>query len=350
MKVWHGIYTEIITIDNIFQAWDEFLKSKRSKWDVMTFGRNLEDNLFELQQNLKGKKYKHGRYKSFFVRDPKVRHIHKAQVRDRVVHHLTSKVLEKIFEPTFYSHSYSCRKDKGTHKAVIAFIKMTRKISNNNTSGCFVLKCDVRKFFQTVDHRVLLRLLRVRIKDKNFLWLLKEIIKSFVGEFTFDAKNPKGMPIGNLTSQLFANIYLDPLDQFIKHKLKPPAYIRYADDFAVISSDEKYLKGIIPKIERFVSSKLKLALHPQKVSINDYYLGTDFLGYVIFPNFVLPRTKTKKRMFRKLCKKTRLIKSQDEPIEKLNEAIQSYLGYLSHASAFKLSENTKNQILFWLSS
>lgn len=316
----------------------------------MAFGRNLEDNLFSLQQDLKERRYKHGRYKSFFVRDPKVRHIHKAKVRDRVVHHLTSKVLEKIFEPTFYGHSYSCRKDKGTHKAVIAFIKTTRKISKNNTSSCYVLKCDVRKFFQTVDHRVLLRLLRVRIKDKNFLWLLNEIIESFTGEFTLDEKNPKGMPIGNLTSQLFANIYLDPLDQFIKHKLKPPAYIRYADDFAVISPDKRYLESLIPKIERFVSSRLKLELHPQKVTIDDYYLGIDFLGYVIFPNFILPRTKTKRRMLRKLRKKTRLIKSQDEPIEKLNETIQSYLGYLSHASAFKLSEIVKNQILFWLSS
>src|SRR3989344_900280 len=169
MKVWHDIYIKIITLENLFQAWEEFAKGKRKKWDVICFERHLEDNLFDLYADLVKKTYKHGSYKSFFIRDPKVRHIHKAIVRDRVVHHLVSKVLEEIFEPTFYAHSYSCRKEKGTHKAISTFVDISRRASRNNSSTLFVLKCDIKKFFATVDHNVLYLILKQKIVDKDFL-------------------------------------------------------------------------------------------------------------------------------------------------------------------------------------
>ena len=261
------------------------------------FERNLEDNLFTLYESLLNKTYEHGGYKAFYIRDPKIRHIHKACVRDRVVHHLTSKVLERIFEPTFYAHSYSCRKNKGTHKGIKAFIKLARKVSRNNTAPLYVLKCDIKKFFASVDHSVLLEILNKSIKDDDFIWLLDEIIYSFKTEVV-----DKGIPIGNLTSQLFANIYMNPLDQYMKHKLKTKNYIRYADDFVVLSQDKKYLEDLIPMIKEFLEKELKLTLHPNKIGISNYYLGVDFLGYVIFPNFVVPRTKTKRRMFRKIYK------------------------------------------------
>lgn len=147
----------------MFQAWEEFLKGKRAKADVGVYERNLEDNIFDLHRELSEKTYRHGNYQEFYVRDPKVRHIHKACVKDRVVHHLTSKVLEEIFDPTFYPHSYSCRKGKGTHRAVQAFVKMSRKASKNNTSKLLILKCDIKKFFASVDHEVLIKLLKKRI-------------------------------------------------------------------------------------------------------------------------------------------------------------------------------------------
>jgi len=289
-------------------------------------------------------------YKSFFLRDPKVRHIHKATVKDRVIHHLVSYVLERLFEKTFYAHSYSCRQNKGTHKAVISFVKFARKASHNNTSPLFVLKCDIRKFFASVDQEILLRLLRERIKDPEFIWLLEEVIGSFSSEQTLGPLFPaKGMPIGNLTSQLFANIYMDPFDQFMKHQLKVKYYIRYADDFIVMSDTKEYLDAVVPQIANFLEQTLKLTLHPNKVSIRSYYLGIDFLGYIIFPHFILPRTKTKRRLLKKIQKKVLQVKSRKSTAEELEQTVNSYLGYLQHANAYKLSQTIKNQVWFWLS-
>lgn len=287
--------------------------------------------------------YRHGSYEEFYVRDPKIRHIHKACVNDRVVHHLISQVLEDIFDPTFYAHSYSCRKGKGTHKAVAAFTKLARKASKNNSSRLFVLKCDVKKFFANVDHHVLLELLTKRVTDESFVWLLQQVINSFKTE-----NESKGMPIGNLTSQLFANIYLDPLDQYIKHELKVEYYIRYADDFAIMSDNQDYLESILAQVKDFLTNQLKLALHPNKISIRDYYLGIDFLGYVVFPKFILPRTKTKRRILRKLKERAKLIKEGTAPLESFDQAMYSYLGYLSHCNGYKLAQEVKNQKLFLL--
>lgn len=346
MKISHKVYQEITTPEAIFQAWDEFINGKKKKADVIEFGRFLEDNLFSLQESLRKKTYKHGGYKSFYVRDPKVRHIAKACVRDRVVHHLVTNVLEEIFDPTFYAHSYSCRKDKGTHKAVEAFVSMARKVSHNNTSRCFVLKCDIKKFFATVDHDVLTESLEERIKDKDFLWLLDEIINSFRSEYTVELFSPKGMPIGNLTSQLFANIYLNSLDIFMKNELKLKYYIRYADDFVILSDNLEDLNKLLPKIAGFTEKNLKMSLHPNKIKICNYYLGIDFLGYIVFPNFIIPRTKTKRRILRKLEQKIKQFQNSGTTAESLNQTLQSYLGYLQHANAYKLSEDLKNKILF----
>ena len=255
MRIWHNIYKDLITLESVFQAWDEFIQGKKKKADVVEFGRFLEDNLFELHQSLQEKTYRHGSYKSFYIRDPKVRHISKACVRDRVVHHLVSNELEKIFDKTFYVHSYSCRKEKGTHKAIETFIKISRMASKNNTSPLFALKCDIKKFFASVDHEILYRLLDRKILDDDFLWLLKEIIDSFKVD-----SMAKGMPIGNLTSQLFANIYMDPFDQFMKQELKVKYYIRYADDFVILSENREYLEELVEEIKDFLELKLKLFL------------------------------------------------------------------------------------------
>lgn len=312
---------------NIFLAWDEFVRGKRQKTDVQKFGRYLEDNLFDLQKSLQDKTYQHYGYHEFYVRDPKIRHIHKACVKDRIVHHLVSKVLEEIFEPTFYVHSYSCRKNKGTHKAVKTLVKMTRKASKNNSSSLFILKCDIKKYFASVDHNILIKLIKKQISDNNFIMLVLIIIKSFNIKNCLD----KGMPIGNLTSQFFANIYLDPLDKYVKHNLGVKYYLRYADDFVLLADNKNDLNILLTKIEKYLNDTLKLFLHPNKIEIRDYYLGIDFLGYVIFPNYIIPRTKTKKRIFKKL---------NDEKM--FNQRLQSYLGYLSHCNGYKLAQRLKN--------
>ena len=320
---------DLISIENIFQAWNEFKKGKRGKKDVQTFEINLEDNLFDLHLRLKSKNYQHGKYKSFYVNDPKKRHIHKACVSDRIVHHLLYKYLYNLFDKNFIYDSYSCRLKKGTHRGVRRLSLFIRKVSKNYTGYCWVLKCDIKKFFATIDQEILLNLLKKKIGDINIIRLLKEIVESF----NSGLEKGKGIPLGNLTSQIFANIYMNELDQFIKHNLKIKHYLRYADDFVILSENRNYLEGLIFKISDFLESNLKLSLHENKVVISKYTHGIDFLGYIVLPYIILPRTKTRKRMFRKLKEKINL--------SNFNQSLQSYLGYFSHANSHDLAKEVK---------
>lgn len=317
-------YQELISLENLFQAWDEFKKGKRKRKDVQIFERNLEDNLFDLQESLNDKTYKHGGYQAFYVQDPKQRHIHKANVTDRIIHHLLYKYLYKLFDKSFIYDSYSCRLEKGTHKAVDRLEKFTRIVSKNYTKDCWVLKLDIKKFFASVNHGVLRNLLKRKIKDQNILWLLIQVIDSF----------PLGIPLGNLTSQVFANIYLNELDQFVKHKLKIKYYLRYADDFILLSEDKQSLERSVVTISNFLKSNLKLELHPKKIILRKLSWGIDFLGYIVLPHYILPRTKTKRRLFEKLKLKV------NDP--NFNQSFQSYLGYLSHANSYQIEQQLKN--------
>ncbi|KKT29561.1 hypothetical protein A3G55_01530 [Candidatus Giovannonibacteria bacterium RIFCSPLOWO2_12_FULL_44_25] len=173
------IFEQIIDLNNLFSAWKKFKLGKKDNADVQEFEFNLEDNLFELHRQLAEMTYKHNSYTSFYIHDPKIRHIHKAAVRDRVLHHAVFKVLNLIFEPTFIANSFSCRIGKGTHKGVAALEKAARKVSHNYSGPCFALKCDIRKFFDSVDQRILKNILARRIKDRKAMWLCEEIIDSF---------------------------------------------------------------------------------------------------------------------------------------------------------------------------
>ena len=322
----HIDYSNLISIENLFQAWGEFRKGKSKRYDVQLFERNLEDNLFGLYKSLKDKTYKHGTYQSFYVNDPKQRHIHKANVSDRVVHHLLYTFLYKLFDKTFIYDSYSCRLNKGTHKGVKRLEEFTRQVSKNYTRPCFALKCDIKKFFASVDHIILLSLLKKKIYDEDIVWLLEQIISSFHSEQGLS----KGMPLGNLTSQVFANIYLNELDQFVKHNLKVKHYIRYADDFLILSSYKGALQRSLVTIREFVKNNLILELHPNKIIFRKLEWGIDFLGYVVLPYYIVPRTKTKRRIFKKLKEKI--------GSEKFNQSLQSYLGYLGHAKSFRITQ------------
>ena len=206
MKRYGNIYERMIHPESLFAAWNCFKVGKTKRPDVAEFEWKLEENIFALHRDLKSKTYRHGPYSSFFITDPKQRHIHKATVRDRVVHHAVFQALNPIFEPTFISDSYSCRVGKGTHKGVDALTNMVRKVSRNYTRPCFVLKCDVRRFFDSIDHHILLEILRERIADPNVVRLLETVVHSFLPSGQSDLFNRKGVPIGNLTSQLFANV------------------------------------------------------------------------------------------------------------------------------------------------
>lgn len=307
-------YNNIISLENLLIAWRQFLNGKRNKKDVEVFERNLISNIFSIYSDLKNKTYTHGDYTAFNISDPKPRNIHKANVRDRIIHHLLYKELYPSFDTKFIFDSYSCRKNKGTHKAIKRFEKFAQKVSKNHTKQCFVLKCDIRKFFASVDHQVLKDILEKYIEEKDLLLLLDNIINSF----------SPGLPLGNLTSQLLVNVYMNEFDQFVKHKLKEKYYIRYADDFVFFSQDKIKLENIIPEISEFLNQRLKLNLHPNKVFIKTIYSGVDFLGFIYFPKHKVLRTSTKRRMARRL---------QGEVSE---EARSSYLGLLSHGNTHKL--------------
>jgi RNA-directed DNA polymerase len=177
--MYNHLWTEVIAPERLFSAWNEFRAGKGNKPDVLRFERELEQHIFQLHHELKHKTYRHGPYTSFYISDPKVRHIHKASVRDRVVHHAIFQVLNRIFEPSFIADSFSCRINKGTHKGVARVQKMIRQASKNNTHPCYALKCDIKKFFDTVDHDILSAILKKKIGDPDFLWLLEEIISSY---------------------------------------------------------------------------------------------------------------------------------------------------------------------------
>jgi len=318
-----NLFSEIISSDNLFKSWCEFQKDKHNRFDVQFFWRHLEDNLFSLHSELKNKTYQHSDYTSFCITDPKSRHIHKACVRDRIVHHAIYRVLYPIFNPIFVDDSYSCRNKKGTHKAVKRLEKFSRIVSKNYTKPCWTLKCDIKKYFSSVNHQVLYDLIKRNLKDKQVLWLISEIISSFHSEIQRERERVKrGVPIGNLTSQLFANIYLNELDQFVKHRLKVKFYLRYCDDFVILENDLVELEKLIPEIKYFLYSKLKLELHPNKIIIRKLNQGIDFLGYVVLPHYRVLRTKTKRRM-----------------LKKANEGnMQSYLGLIKHCSSYGLRQ------------
>jgi len=295
------------------------LVGKRSRPDVQKFSLRVIDNIFELHRDIVNKTYKHGSYYAFNISDPKPRNIHKASVRDRLLHHAIYRVLYPFFDRTFISDSFSCRVGKGTHKAMDRFKHFARIVSKNNTHTCWVLKCDIKKFFANIDHEIMIGILERYISDKDILWLLTEVIKSF----------KPGLPLGNLTSQLLVNVYMNEFDRFVKHRLKARYYIRYADDFVFLSQDKKWLENQIAPMEKFLAVRLKLELHPGKISIKTLASGVDFLGWVHFPHHRVPRTSTKRRMFEKLA-------TTDNPQSKT-----SYLGLLSHGNTYRLQQRIR---------
>ncbi len=295
------------------------MKGKRGRKDAQGFERHLMSNLFSLHDRLASKTYRHSGYEAFAVSDPKPRSIHKATVEDRVLHRALYRKLCPFFDRTFIADSFSCRIDKGAHSALDRFRAMAWEVSRNHTRTCWVLKCDVRKFFASIDHGVLLEILTEKIGDAEIMWLVRRIVESFSS-----GQVGTGLPLGNLTSQLFANVYMNELDQFVKRQLKVRHYIRYADDFAFLSEDRFRLAAALPKIAGFLRVYLKLDLHPDKVFVKTVASGVDFLGWVHFTDHRVVRTTTKRRMFRRL---------EEGPTR---ETLASYLGMVGHGNAERL--------------
>lgn len=179
MKFYKNLYRQITSTENLFEAWDVFKRDKRKRPDVEAFEKNVEYEIFKLGRELRAKYYRHGQYRMFLIHDPKLRRIHKATVRDRILHHAIFRVLNPIFEPTFIETSFSCRVGKGTHKGVEYLARTLRAVSKNGMRPCYALKCDIRKFFDSIDHDILLGILEKRIADPDARWLMREVIESY---------------------------------------------------------------------------------------------------------------------------------------------------------------------------
>jgi RNA-directed DNA polymerase len=281
------IYRQLCSWDNLLLAYRLASKGKRGHACVAAFEYRLEDNLVRLQGELVARTYTPGRYNSFYIHEPKRRLISAAPFRDRVVHHALCNLIEPAFERSFIKDSYANRVGKGTHRALDRCQELARRYR-------YVLPCDVRQFFPSIDHAVLLETIRRKVHDRDVLWLIEQIIASgagvlseeyemvyFPGDDLLAAARPRGLPIGNLTSQFWANCYLNPFDHFVVRELRCPAYLRYVDDFLLFADDKRRLRewkdSIIARLAR-----LRLTIHEDSADARPVTEGVPFLGFVVY--------------------------------------------------------------------
>ena len=323
-------FNEFAKIDNLYESWRQFRSGKRERNDVVIFERYLEPELTKLSEELLAGTYRHSIYHNFFVRDPKYRAIHKASVRDRVVHQALYDVLYPLFDSRFYFDSYSSRFNKGTQAAVARIWEFLGKESLNFTREAYVFHGDVSNFFASVDHGILLGLVARKIKDKNYLQLCRTIINSF------DLGNGSGVPLGNLTSQVFANIYLHELDYFVKQKLKIRYYARYNDDFFVVSADKNSLMETSMITKEFLSSNLRLTVPDDKIIIRSLGNGVDILGCVAFPYGLVPRKRIRKAALAVADKAAKTGYNSN-----IGKQLNSYIGLLGNTKSFLLRERLR---------
>ncbi len=286
MKRTANLFERICDIQNLHEVYYKAAKSKKLTSEALAFNQNYENNLENLRLSLVNGAYSHGKYRQFTIIDPKERIISAAPFADRIIHHAVINVLEPVFERQFIFHTYACRKGKGPHAAARYAFKKAKSCK-------YFLKLDVKKYFDSIDHEVLKTLLCRIIKDRCCINLLFNIVDSFCVSSS-DSKNRKGLPIGNLTSQFFANYYLSPLDHFALEKLKPAGYVRYMDDIIVFENSKEQLRASFIEIKKFCDERLRLSLKiPVFGSCKD---GVPFLGWNISCKKVGVLKNTKRRM------------------------------------------------------
>lgn len=319
-KTYGHLWQEIISPDNIYSAYIEAIKGKKDTPEVIRFEANREENLITLQNELIWKTWMPSPWRIFTVYEPKQREIHAPAFRDRVIHHAVTRVIAPLFERKMYEHSYACRKNKGTHEAVKKAQIYTKEVRLHG--DFFFLKCDIRHYFYSINHEILKNILDRTINDGDLLWYLDRLLdESGFGEV--------GLPIGALTSQLFANVYLTELDHFVKDKLGIKKYIRYMDDFIIFDSDKQKLRELLPQIRDFLKMHLALDFNP-KTRIHKGLEGVDFCGYRIWPDYILPRKRNVRRMRKRLRRMARLYTSGAVKMPAIEQVLASHLGYLKH--------------------
>jgi retron-type reverse transcriptase len=325
------LWDQLTAFDNLYRAAYRTLRGKRGKVQAGDFFFALEGNLLRLQRELRAHEYRPGGYRSFWITDPKPRLISAAPFRDRVVHHALVNVIEPVFERRFIHHSYACRMGKGTHRALRQFVDWAR-------SSRYVLKMDVKKFFPSIDHALLKERIRHTVKDPHVLWLCDVIVdhsndqepvmQHFPGDDLFTPlSRRRGIPIGNLTSQFFGNVYLDALDHFVKEQLRVHRYLRYVDDFCCCHDDKALLTDLRAAIAEFLLG-LRLRLNEGKSRVRQVKEGIEFLGFVVFPEHLRLNQTAIRRQRRRL---RRLQRAYADGALKWNEVAASVRAWNAHA-------------------
>ncbi len=339
------MYSQLYDWDNLLLAYRKASKSKRGHADVAEFEYHLEENLLQLQHELQDRIYQLGKYHSFYIHDPKKRLISAAPFRDRVVHHALCNLIEPVFEKSFIFDSYANRVGKGTHKAINRAQQFARRYK-------YVLTCDVRQFFPSIDHAALRQILIQKIEDPRLMWLVDGILASGVGILSeeyemvyfpddnlFAKLRPRGLPIGNLTSQFWANCYLNPFDHFVKRHLRCKGYVRYVDDFLLFSND----KGELNAWRQKIISKLcqyRLTLHETKCQSRPVTEGIPFLGFHIFPQHRLLKRRKGIAFQRKFKTARKLFLTGKLGFAELNSIVLGWVNHVRHANTYGLRNST----------
>jgi RNA-directed DNA polymerase len=337
MKTYKNLYPKIYDFDNLHLAYLKARRCKRYRHDVLRFSANLEENLINIQNHLIWKTYRTGRYRFFTVYEPKERLIASLSFRDRVVHHALHNIIEPIFERSMIHDSYACRSEMG----VLSGVQRTTRFLRDSTrrwGRVYCLKGDVKKYFPSVHHETLKQIIRKRIACPDTLEMIDRIIDSTGDEV--------GMPIGNLTSQLFANVYLNELDHFIKEECGVKYYIRYMDDFVVLYDDKRAMKNLLESVDYYLRVALRLRLNDKTQIFPVGPRPIDFLGYRIWPEYRLLRKGNLRRTRRKLKKLARLYAIGQISLVDIQPSIVSWIGHAQHADSWRVRNKILNNLIF----
>jgi retron-type reverse transcriptase len=341
IKTHKNLYPLITNFENLYQAFKNAARGKRGRPDVAAFEYDLEANLLALQEELESQTYTPGPYHNFRIHDPKPRLISAAPFRDRVVHHALCRIIEPLFERRFIHDSYACRVGKGTHAALDRCQQFARRYP-------YVLKCDLVHFFPSIDHAILRAQLARVIADARTMWLIDQIIDSgaevhasdasphyFPGDDLFAATRPRGLPIGNLTSQFWANVYLNPLDHFIKRELKCQGYERYVDDSLLFADDKPTLHRWKREVIEYAAT-LRARLHEHQSVVFPVSTGIPFLGWRVYPDHRRLKRRNGVAFQRRFARLVREYAAGQITWEQMNASVQSWIAHASHGDTWGL--------------
>ena len=340
-KVYRHLYAQVYDWENLLLAWARARKGKRGQPPAATFEMNVAQNLLALQEELAEKRYQPGGYVSFHIHEPKRRLISAAPFRDRVAHHALCNVMEPIFERRFIHDSYANRRGKGSHAALDRCQEFARRYP-------YVLQCDAQQFFPAIDHALLMRSIQRVIVDPELLGLCERILESgrgvlsdeyamtyFAGDDLFAANRPRGLPIGNLTSQFWANVYLNQLDHFVKRELGCPAYLRYVDDFLLFADDKATLWRWRGEIIDFLAD-LRLTLHEERCHPQPVSEGIPFLGFVVYPQHRRLKRRKGIEYRHRLRDLLTAYSAGQTDLARVTASVQGWINHVRYADTYRL--------------